>query len=116
MHLVKKLALASLLLLSAAPVWADGTEPDFQLMNSSGTAISAVFISAPGAAPSTANQLSAPLADGGNVQIKYTSTDKRCVFDIKVITSAASNGLSVTGADLCKADKITVKKDALLIE
>ncbi|MEI8397070.1 MAG: hypothetical protein WCF85_20280 [Rhodospirillaceae bacterium] len=103
--------LATTLLCFALPVLADDSEPDFKLVNMTGTAIDGVFISAPGANAFTKNELVAPIAAGTTFQVKYSSPAKLCVLDTKITWDSGKKSEIISAKDLCKADKITLTID-----
>ena len=108
--LLPKVVAAALLCLTV-PAFADESEPDFKLINATGSAIDGVFISAPNANAFTKNELAAPLADAATIEVKYASAAKLCVLDAKITWNGGKNSEVAKAVDLCKIDKLTVKVD-----
>lgn len=76
--------LLALPLFAATPAWADENEPDFKLVNMTGSLINGVFISLPGANAFTRNEMDAALPNGETKSLKYNGPAKQCVGDFLV--------------------------------
>jgi hypothetical protein len=99
-------------LMLAGPVIAEEAKQDFQLVNSTGYELKALFV-----APSKSDNWEEDvlgqdvLADGQAVTIHFKPTTNTCVYDLKVVYSDDDSSAVWQKIDLCKIGKITIKYD-----
>jgi hypothetical protein len=111
MHFLSVAALAAFVL---APVAANAAPQDFDLTNSTGYEINAVYIG-PHGDPSWGEDILGQdtLEDGGSVHIHFPhGRGETCDWDLKVTyTSDGSSAQWVEGFDLCTISSIDIKWD-----
>jgi hypothetical protein len=94
----------------AAPALA-ADERNFTIVNGTGYAISFIGVNPPDDNDFGENELSAELADGDSVYVKFNGADKGCAWNIKVKWTGYQEEVFFEGLDLCKITTATLKYD-----
>ena len=101
------LALSAALALPAAAA----DERNFTIVNETGYEISFIGVNPPGDNDFGDNELSAGLAEGESVYVKFNNADKGCTWNIKVKWTGYSEQVFFEGLDLCSISKATLRYD-----
>jgi hypothetical protein len=86
-------------------------ERNFTIINETGYEISFIGVNPPGDNDFGDNELSAGLAEGQSVYVKFNNADKGCTWNIKVKWTGYSEQVFFEGLDLCSISKATLRYD-----
>lgn len=84
---------------------------NFTIVNATGYAIKFVGVNPPGDNVYNENELSSVLNDGAQFAVKFTGSDKGCVWNIKVTWADDNSSSFFKGLDLCQITTVTLKYD-----
>ena len=86
-------------------------ERNFTIVNDTGYEISFIGVNPPDDNDFGENELSAGLANGQSVFVKFNGADKGCTWNVKVKWTGYAEQVFFEGLDLCSITKATLQYD-----
>jgi hypothetical protein len=108
---MRKLSLAVALSAALSLPAAAADVRNVTIVNETGYEISFIGVNPPGDNDFGDNELSAGLAEGQSVYVKFNNADKGCTWNIKVKWTGYSEQVFFEGLDLCSISKATLRYD-----